>query len=606
MKPSYSQQLASLDAVFAETLARDHTYLHKLSSRLGRGPAAFVGSGGTLAVAQLAASLHETRYQQAAQVCTALDALALSFQPDRGALLLSSSLKHADSHMVLETFRRRMFGTCGVLTHRSAESLDDLAGPDTVVVQMPELPVRDGFLATGSIMQMAMSLLRADLDLALPTTLDLDPNPEEDFREELLILTSPGLRCVATDFEVRLVESGLAAVQMTDYRNFAHGRHTGFNRRLERITVVALSDRDSEALALGTIKCLPAAADVRHWNAEHHWPSSVPSLLARSMVVAGAIGQQSGVDIGRPKVPEFGRELYRLPIKRRVRIGRSDGIERKLRAIEAVGGTSNNAQCLAALADWTHRLLGQKFGGLVLDYDGTVCWTSRRFELPSTDVRDRLISLLDDGLKLGFASGRGQSLHVDLRKWVPPSYWQSVLVGLYNGAVVLGLDDDLGDHRATTSWSTSVAGVISRELGSNDRLVERGVQVSIDNTSSRLSGSYIGDLLERSGIAARVVASAHSIDVLPRNTTKAAVLDRLESITGASVLSIGDQGSRLGNDFDLLDSREWTLSVDRCSSNLTRCWFVGDGRLVGPDLLREYLRRFVRGLDGFVLRVEST
>ena len=41
------------------------------------------------------------------------------------------------------------------------------------------------------------------------------------------------------------------------------------------------------------------------------------------------------------------------------------------------------------------------------------------------------------------------------------------------------------------------------------------------------------------------------------------------------VLAIGDQGDLGGNDFELLASSRWTLSVDRCSADPARCWWPG-------------------------------
>ena len=68
------------------------------------------------------------------------------------------------------------------------------------------------------------------------------------------------------------------------------------------------------------------------WHAELRSPASVPALLGRSMVMAGAAGERIGLDVARPTVPTFGRSLYNLPLKRRLEYGTSDGVERKLRA----------------------------------------------------------------------------------------------------------------------------------------------------------------------------------------------------------------------------------------------------------------------------------
>jgi hypothetical protein len=602
MKPPYRDELAALPSVYESARSQVHGALSHALDALGTAPAAFIGSGGALAVTHLAALLHERRQMQPAQVCTALEALSLPYQPSRGALLVTSSAKHPDAELVLEALRRRLFGVGVVLTHRTADELGERAGCDTVIVELPALGVRDGFLATGSIMQMVVALLVASGVSGLPDRLVVEAEPEPDLRDEVLVLCPPSLRAVAADIEVRLVESGLAAVQVSDYRNFAHGRHTGFARRIDRVTVIGLSDRESESLAAGTLRCLPASADVRPWYEDSSWPASIPQLLARSMVLAGTTGEREGIDVARPSVPRFGRDLYRLPLKRRIPLSASGSIERKLMAIG--NGERRREECAGAFDEWRQGLEQQRFSAVALDYDGTVCWTTRRFDLPSRAVQGALLAALDQGAALGFASGRGRSLHTDLRRWVPVEHWSRILLGLYNGAVMLGLDDELHDLRQPTAWSSQVVTALKAGLGfSPEEITERGAQVSVDisgDSTSRVGG--VRQAMTEAGLDATVAASGHSVDIVPAGTSKAAVVSQLESLTGGGVLAIGDQGQPLGNDYELLAAQPWTLTVDRCSADLNRCWFVGDGSRVGPDLLARYLGCLHSVRGGLALR----
>ncbi|MEA2828504.1 MAG: hypothetical protein QOG43_2943 [Actinomycetota bacterium] len=591
MKAPYRDELSALVAVYDSARHTVVPGLREMLDQIGRGPGVFIGSGGTMAIAHLAAHLHETRHHQPAQVCTALEALSLTYQPDRGALLFSSSAKHPDAVMVLETFRRRLFGRAALLTHRDPDALEERAGPETSIVQLPRLPVRDGFLATGSIMQTAVGLLMASGHAeALPEKLEVDLDLAEEIREEVLVLHPPTLRSVASDIEVRLVESGLAAVQVTDFRNFAHGRHTGFARRIDRVTIIALSDMSSESLATGTLRCLPPEAHLMRWHAELRSPASVPALLGRSMVMAGAAGERIGLDVARPTVPTFGRSLYNLPLKRRLEYGTSDGVERKLRASKLSEDPVLRERYKLALEEWSQVLADQRFGGVVLDYDGTVCWTSKRFELPSERLRSQLRELLDGGAKLGFASGRGRSLYNDLREWVPRPHWSSVVLGLYNGAVLLSLADELGDLRSSTAWSSSVVSILKEIPGiAPESVTERGEQVTIDLEGTPLRADEVLGTLHADGVDASVASSGHSVDIVRPGTSKVSVIAHLEAATARPVLAIGDQGDRGGNDFELLAARPWSLTVDRCSPDPNRCWFLGYGREVGPDLLARYL-----------------
>jgi hypothetical protein len=602
----YRIELAALDATYAGALAGDVEPMRRAAQALGRGPAVFVGSGGSMVLALLAARLHERVCRQPARACTSLELLDLPQLARRGAVLFSSSAKHPDAQRVLADFQRGRFGPTALVTHRAAGDVQVLASPDTHVVTLPQPTQRDGFLATGSILQIATVLLRAYLDAPdLPTALPLDDG-ETDLRDEVLVLSAPSLGCVAADIEVRLVESGLACVQVADFRNFAHGRHTGFARRIERTTVVVLSDADSKPLADATAAALPTSADVHRWHSESAWEAAVLALLARSMRIIGAVGEREGLDVARPAVPGFGRRLYRLPLRRRVPERMAGGVARKLLASGTGDHSDGQATYDAAAAAWTEGLAEQRFSGLILDYDGTVCWTRCRWELPDARVREGLEALLGRGLVVGFASGRGRSLYVDLRRWLPPALWPHVIVGLYNGAVRLRLDDELPDLREPSDWSRAVAEAIGdAPLVWRLKFEERGPQVSVTIHDGVLHEGQLApmlrDRLDAAGIAAQVVASGHSVDIVEPSSTKTAIADAVEQLAGGAVLAIGDQGQLGGNDHSLLARTEWTLSVDRCSADPGRCWFAGTGDRVGPDLLVSNLKALRKRRDGFAV-----
>jgi hydroxymethylpyrimidine pyrophosphatase-like HAD family hydrolase len=85
---------------------------------------------------------------------------------------------------------------------------------------------------------------------------------------------------------------------------------------------------------------------------------------------------------------------------------------------------------------------------LVLDYDGTVCTTENRFDAPDKAIVELLLSAVERGVCLGFASGRGSSLHRELRNVIPEHLWSRVYAGMYNGALVIPLNGDIPDSRA--------------------------------------------------------------------------------------------------------------------------------------------------------------
>lgn len=606
MKLPYRTELNALAETYAQARSTEIDPIRHAVDAVGGDPALFIGSGGSMVIAELAAYLHEERCRQPGRACTALEALEAPQLSRRGGLLFSSSAKHPDAKRVFEDFRRRRFAPAVLVTHRDTQEVQEAAGLDTLVVTLPPLAQGDGFLATGSILQLATLLLRAHgLENGLPSILPGVGADEGPLRDEVLVLAPSSLRSVATDIEVRLVESGLAAVQVSDYRNFAHGRHTGFARRSERVTVIALSASNSEALATGTVGTLPDRCDVRRWHVDGSWEEALITLLHRSMRLAGTAGDRVGLDVARPRVPTFGRRLYRLSLHRRLPGRPVGGIERKLLAAGFGDDEAARTFYEEAASAWREQVARERFAGVVLDYDGTVCWTQQRLKLPELAVRDRLCRILDDGALIGFASGRGRSLHVDLRRWLPPEQWDRVIVGLYNGGVVLSLSDELPDLREPTAWSHAVVSAITAmpnagRLG----LTERGAQVTVNalgvSERSTITGMVL-DHLMAAEVQASVAVSGHSIDVVPHTSSKLAVVRRVAERAAGSTLAIGDQGQVGGNDHALLAGHPATLTVDRCSADSDSCWFIGTGDRVGPALLEAHLRSLLRRRGGLAL-----
>jgi hypothetical protein len=327
------------------------------------------------------------------------------------------------------------------------------------------------------------------------------------------------------------------------------------------------------------------------------------------MRLAGAEGARVDLDVARPKVPAFGRTLYRLPLSKRITRQDAGPVERKLLALGAGASAPARERYVTAATAWGRALRAQRFHGLVLDYDGTVCWTARRFELPDGQIRAALTTLLEDGLHLGFASGRGRSLYRDLRTWIPEAHWPHVLVGLYNGAVHVRLDSKLPDLRAPTPWSSATTAALRDwPFAEMIEIEERGAQVSVTPVGpfehdqlAKLASAH----LAAAGAAVQVLASAHSIDIVSRETRKETVTEAIEHSTGGQALAIGDQGQIGGNDHSLLAHGTLTLTVDRCSADPTRCWYAGTGAHTGPDQLLRYLRAIGPRRDGHTIRLTA-
>lgn len=596
MKRSYAEELSELPATYAAVTAFV-SGLHYPS----HGPMIFVGSGGAVPIARLAAELHQRASGHPAVAMTPLEVLGSRLRPGSPLTIITASGKHPDVATVVDAARRLDYRPIQAVTCRPVVDLPPaLAEDDIDVVSVPS-PL-DGFLATNSSLALATALCVGyghELPEVLPAFGDRDLPV---VRDRVLALFGPGHGSVAADFETRMAETGLAAVQVADLRNFAHGRHVGLARSLPLTSVVVFEAAGYAQLTQRTLALLPEETDVVRVSTPLPYPASVLDLMVRSMQLVGVAGAAAGVDPGRPGVAEFGRRLYRLPIRRLLPSTASSVLDRKVAA--AGMGLGVRPVYEAALADWRAGIAAQEFAAVVMDYDGTCCSTKGRFAPPPAEVRAGVVRLLRAGVRVGFASGRGRSLDEQLRAMVPEELWRLVHVGLYNGSVRYTLGEDFADQDGCDGDLAEIAHRL-RDFGIRLRVTERRSQVTVEAAEgspvagAELLGAVQAALARPPKLACKAFASGHSADVIASEATKAAMVTWLADVTGASVLAVGDQGQVGGNDFELLAATPWSLSVDACSADPSRCWNLGAGGHAGPPLLAEYMDALVGG-DGAV------
>ncbi|MDZ7639084.1 MAG: HAD hydrolase family protein [Bryobacterales bacterium] len=73
-----------------------------------------------------------------------------------------------------------------------------------------------------------------------------------------------------------------------------------------------------------------------------------------------------------------------------------------------------------------------KFGAVVFDYDGTLCHSVNRFDGIRNEVATALNQLLEDGILIGIATGRGGSVQKDISRHLTESLQVNVLIGYHN------------------------------------------------------------------------------------------------------------------------------------------------------------------------------
>jgi len=470
-----------------------------------------------------------------------------------------------------------------------------------------ELPSgRDGFLATNSLVATMVVLAeRSGCDvhgLHKPEQLTLASDVVD--RPNLIVLYAGWSTSAAADLESKSTEAALANVMLADYRNFGHGRHHWLAKHSATTAVIALAAELDSRLARQTLELLPPAIPRQLVDVHTNGPLASIELLLKVFLIVDSYGQQRGIDPGRPGVPAFGSKLYHMAAPS----GRKSDpmaycLAKKLRC--PVGLVSRHP----VYEEAKHGFLGLRreisqtsIKSIVLDYDGTICRPDQREHGIGSEVVEDLVRLIDEGVIIGIATGRGKSVGEDLQTKIPRRCWPQIIVGYYNGSQIRELDSP----SCLPVTAPIIEGVISRfterlrtdtALFASTDIHERPDHVSItfrDSTSLLWARQVILEYVagwHEGGL--KMVESSHSIDVFSVDHSKTMVVSecaRRSGIDEAKVIRIGDSGAWPGNDFELLDCR-LGLSVDSVSSSLQNCWNILPPGFQGVAGARWYLQR---------------
>jgi fructoselysine-6-P-deglycase FrlB-like protein len=636
MAKPYAQEMSRLSETLAWVSGAEIDALCQAVAAAGVGPLVAVGSGGSLSAAHAHVFLHQQFTNQLAAVATPLEAASDRLQSNVSTWLLSAGGSNVDIvacfRALVKTEARQLAVLCG----RTDSPLAALARDHPFVDLMVHAPPagRDGFLATNSLFAFVGLLTRAYshvfgrydqgwdniYNLVAPMT-ELGGTHQSDWkaasdplwdRQTTVVLYGAATRVGAIDLESKFTEAALGNVQLADWRNFAHGRHHWLAKRGGSTAVLALIAPDDQALAERTLALIPDHIPVGRLR--FSGPSIANSLgsLASALCIAGWAGAAKGIDPGRPGVPEFGRRLYHLPLPRpsRAVTGLTErdaaAITRKAGVgIETLARRGDLNAWRSAHRKFKNRLASGRFAGVVLDYDGTVVDPRRRFSKPEPQIVSHLIRLCEARVRLAIATGRGASVRRDLQAVLPAEFWPHVTVGYYNGGDIASLDDDHAPCR-DGPLCASLAPIaealrLQPELAWAARQTDRPCQITLEPKWA-LPEARLWDLAQQVITSAgaedvAVTRSSHSVDIVPKLTTKRAVLDRLRAQSAAAeFLTIGDRGRWPGNDYLLL-REPYALSVDEVSVDPTTCWNLGSPGQRGVQVLLEYLQQ-ITAADG--------
>lgn len=642
MKPTqYEQELAKLHETYQKALAADIQRLKIAIAGASESSIIGVGSGGSYTAASLLCSLHEAYTGRVSRPSTPLEIIC---NPTLSAVspvfLISAEGKNPDIVEALQRARMHSARPLHIITNRQDSPLIACANRLTDInIHIFELKEKDGYLATNSLLLDAVLIARAYCELDnefenIPASIEelrlrsqtiaewlSDAAPFVDqavTRGAVIITFSPLMRAVAADLESKLAESALLHCQLTDLRSFAHGRHLWLAERPNGCTILAVIEPTLSSLWESMRSKLPPEIPAISMLFDGATPRDLLAGLVAQMRLLSAIAQRLGKDPGNPAVPQFGRDLHYMDISALIPAPLEPSGSGERSKYEVLGARwpslPRRGSMQRALEGFQLALEQQEFRAIVFDYDGTLCGSHRNDNPPPPQsIVDHLRTLIDGGIFVGIASGRGGSIQEELQKSFPAELWPKIQLGLYNAGHISTLADPIPENRPTSEFLSHAARIIGRlkTLGVPIEQIRttHPFQVSVrfrEGVHAENNWFVIADALRQAGLdLSKVVRSKYSVDILGDGVNKSHLVAHMIQnfkVDPYEVLTMGDQGAWPGNDSSLLEHR-FSLSVDVPSRRMDRGWKLAPAHKRDVDATLWYLDRIhVIGGGKFKLR----
>ena len=427
MGKNFSDEVKFLPQAVAWACAQDVLPLERAFNGFSARSLLAIGSGGSTTAAAFLAQLHESAFGQVSRGTTPGDFLSQDRTLENAAVVLVSA--EGKNQDILATAERVDFleiPSVGVVLAGDSPLAEqcNCKGASTVIVY-PMPWKKDGYLATNSLVATLILFARAyknstgaefdDLDsdwLANRQKLIQDQGLVKHVLERgaLAVLFGSYGRVGAIDIESKFAEAAFGSCEITDFRQFAHGRHLQLIDAERAPCFVVFSDGVEDVLCDSTLAFFPEKIPVvRLPLPSDQVKASVISVID-SILITDLIGQGLFKDPGQPFVSQAARGMHQLKVSNLFPRKKNDfpAIRRKIPL-----GASN-----VVVSDWVdagnifcEKLANSKIKALVCDFDGTFCNTEGRFHGLDMRLIPVIERLLRGGMTLAFASGRGDSLH---------------------------------------------------------------------------------------------------------------------------------------------------------------------------------------------------
>ena len=531
-----------------------------------------IGSGGSLCLAKYWQNICENQGVGIAKTLTPYEFYNTKSTAHTVALFSASG----KNHDILQVFRLAISRGSKVLVFTTSKKsalvnlTKSFPGQAYAIYPSNNTP-KDGFLAVNSTVAMSCLIVQFVqylwgencCDRLNPVKIALNDHLKEkkDIKaanNTFQIITSEWGTPAGYDFEARLAESGLGPCFLTDPRNFGHGRFLWLEKWRNTTSIIIFATKSSKAFINRFLNTLPNDIPIYAIISPLEGLYGATYCIVRSILLFGDLAKKSGIDPGKPEVPEWGKKLHRL------RYNFKPNNEHQF--VKFPSHKKGNYPAITSL-----------FSSIALDFDGTIIDTKDRFCDLREDIISELERVLSQDIIIGIATGRGGSAYKLLRKQISKKYYHKIILGLYNGTLLFSLNDKMPIPSNNWSLQEQIDGLVKECINEHEKISSRPTQISIRDINIEQKKELINHLENKLGQHSsyvRMQISGHSIDILPHWATKISVVQALNKICRHNTLCIGDQGQLGGNDEELLNWNP-SISVGELRPASNNCLWLG-------------------------------
>jgi len=618
-----------LGQTYKKAVAQDISELKQAILSVSESSTIAVGSGGSYTIASLLCSFHELYTGRISRSSTPLELICNpTLASSSPVFLISAEGKNPDITEAYKKAKEHSSRDIHVITNRKDSLLmSEVSSQSGGRSLCFHLDAKDGYLATNSLLYDAVLIARAygeldDKAFVLPpdlSSMTISGKKIAEWVDEsksfvraavkkgaLTTIYSPLVKPIVADLESKLHESALLYNQVADLRSFAHGRHLWLAERPNDCAILSIIEPSLYDLWEGMRTLFPPHVETLTLRLDGSSPKDLIAGLVAQMHFVSLIAKEAGKDAGKPSVPDFGRSLYYYDLSNVSAFQRqktSDIVASKLEVLGSRWPSNLGRGSMVRARDrCVSDLKDQCFKSIVFDYDGTLCDSQRRDRPPSDDIVAELIRLVERGVVVGVASGRGGSMRECLKECLPKSIFDEIQMALYNGGLIGAAGESMERPADENEFISHVARLVvnleKTGVPIQSYRVTHPYQVSVrfkEGVSTDYMWFVIADALRQDGLNnSSIVKSKHSVDILAPGVNKSKLVGHIiekYKVSPYEIITIGDQGAWPGNDSSLLEHK-YSLSVNAPSRRLDRGWNLAPASKKDVEATLWYIKHF--------------